>query len=225
MQIALNVIFQTRAVRINPVFGWSSGRDVVISGKHSYRDFALPHPLIALPLMVHDHQASTLQHRIHDFYHCFRTSAVPKLHRHIFVDLSQQLLKHKGLKDIRIELLEMEFGFYRFDQENRSSDDANFWIQLIKQILFQGTHPPDGKCYCAYGCKRIPKLNMVSLEVIMKFVASKGLSHGISLDGLDEAIEVSADSFNYAHNYGLSTWFDLIRREFSKALKEDASGH
>ena len=113
-------------VRINPVFGLSEGKDLILNGLHSSRDMLIPFPGVSNPGIADGRPATPIHFVYHDFYHSITSSYIPKEHRIYFIHLTS-FLKNKGLSPLVRSLNDMELTHYRPDQRGTVSANAVFW--------------------------------------------------------------------------------------------------
>lgn len=163
-QVFLNVSFGKQAVTLNPVIGDSSVEDIRLNGLNSSRDIAVPNPLALpsvqdssvsnidytkhswyhpfdprqnkmLQADLHDAPRTTFTY--HDEYHSYVASSIPPAHRILSVNLADQfndMRKRIGVGKVRFNLIDMEFGIYRFEHRKSLEDSALFWSSIALSI-------------------------------------------------------------------------------------------
>ncbi len=137
MQAFLDTAFGENAVKINPVHGLSTWKDIRQSHLDGKRDYAIHSPLIELPENADGKKARWFYFGKHDFYHALLVSSVPMVYRKFFVecyDIIQRLLKtadpDKGSGIIDMEVIHF---FDNFSFKKESPEDV-FWVQLADLI-------------------------------------------------------------------------------------------
>ena len=144
MQAFLDVASGNRAVKINPVIGLSSEKDIHDNGLNNERDMGLLFPHIDFPLYADGSTANGFRFWYHDFYHSCLCSLIPPEHRHLFVQFADIILSHdpqnKQLKDSWNAFVDMEMPLYRLGNDIMLTDsdaltDA-FWVSASRKLAF-----------------------------------------------------------------------------------------
>ena len=91
MQAFLDVCYEDRSVKINPVIGLSSEKDIHDNGLLDNRDMGLIFPGIAFPMIADNRQAQGFRFWYHDFYHTYAASLIPSPFRHLYIKFAARL--------------------------------------------------------------------------------------------------------------------------------------
>lgn len=138
MQQFLNVFFQGNAVKINPVIGLSTLKDIRDNGEKDTRDMLIAFPGLQLPMRADGFKAPGIDFTYHDFYHAILASCMLKNHRPRMIQIADainDLRKNSwwggyDLKLLRNRFIDMEFSGYRKDaniQKSFTSKENLFW--------------------------------------------------------------------------------------------------
>ncbi|MBS0615948.1 MAG: hypothetical protein JSR58_05295 [Verrucomicrobia bacterium] len=145
MQAFLDVCHGNQAVKINPVLGLSSEKDIHDNGLNNERDMGLLFPYINFPLSADGSSAKGFRFWYHDFYHSSLCSLIPPEHRKLYVQFADIILSHeptnKQLKDSWNAFVDMEMTEYRpktgeimYTKDNDLIDA--FWIAASRKLSF-----------------------------------------------------------------------------------------
>lgn len=127
---------ETLAVRINPVLGLSSTKDLRLNGLTGTRDMGLHFPYIKLPNKADNFDAPGPDFSYHDMYHALQTSYIPPAHRQLMVEIYDQLNDLRSdaeLREFRFSFIDMEYGDYR-PAWGISSLDKKFWVSVARRV-------------------------------------------------------------------------------------------
>lgn len=145
MQSFLEVTGGPHAVKINPVIGLSSEKDIHDNGLNNERDMGLLFPDISFPLYADGSPASGFRFWYHDFYHSSLCTLIPPKHRHLFIEFADTILSHdprdSQLKDAWNAFVDMEMVEYRPQTSEiaLSNEEAlidAFWISASRKLAF-----------------------------------------------------------------------------------------
>jgi hypothetical protein len=90
LQILINH-FHPHPLKVNPVIGLSTTKDILDNGIQSMRDVALHFPLVFLPAIADFNNAHLFKFTLHDFFHFVRASDIPVTDRLIFIEIGKLL--------------------------------------------------------------------------------------------------------------------------------------
>lgn len=200
MQIFLNVVYEKRAVKINPVIGISSLADIRRNGLEDTRDMGLQFPGITLPEKADSYLAPDIDFSYHDWYHAILTSGLlPESRRKVIsiADGVEQflaangLLKHTHLVAFHSGLIDMEF--YKFRPDNRvdrpgSSEFNLFWESLADR--FTDLFPYKSKISSFSPPLEYFNISEKTKMALFKTVVKETLKAGIPKSALDESYEI-----------------------------------
>jgi hypothetical protein len=139
MQVFLDVAFGKDSVKLNPVHGLSSWKDLRQNHLDGKRDYALRCPKIALPDKADAHYARDFYFGKHDFYHALLLCSIPKKIRQYFIaiyDSIQSTTKDPNRGCGFIDLETIVFMNYFISAISESSLDDILRQQFEETALF-----------------------------------------------------------------------------------------
>lgn len=162
---ALTALFGKNAVRMNLVFGISTGRDLKRNPFFRIMDCAIANRWYKNPNVADTHPALEWQYTLHDFYHCLISSGIPAnmailmIRIVLFLEASENKNSNKKtdkkaestkkeandkiakipqkpeFEFLRRMIVDMELSAFRPDYRNNNSDDFLFWKSLVICIV------------------------------------------------------------------------------------------
>jgi hypothetical protein len=145
MQTYLDIKNGNNAVIINPVFALSSLEDIAHNGLSNTRDMAIPFPGVTLAEVADGYEAIGPDFFLHDFYHAFAASTIPKEHRKDLIQLAfamDMFMKNSSglskkdrqyIEILRDKLIDMEAPPYLLllrKIEHTYSSEQMFWREV-----------------------------------------------------------------------------------------------
>lgn len=181
MQIYLQTKFAEEAISINPVIGVSSLQQIKTNGLTHSRDMAFVFPGVKLPDYADHFLALGDDFRVHDFYHCFAASAVPREHQVLMIGLADIIKKHLSKKQALITRLLSHLPFggepncmklifqYLYQEDKRT-------LNRVADALVDMEHPYYRAAYCSIlPLEKKPNLDAVFIKSLVEALIKPAL--------------------------------------------------
>lgn len=141
MQTSLDVVYESRAQKMNPVLGLSSLKDISSNNIFKMRDMALIFPFVKLPKEADNYRAYGFDFTYHDFYHALVCSNM-LIGTQQMANLMFEILSHyqarsmeeeKVLTALKEKLVDQEFATFRRDQSlSKYKDPQGIWEEFFR---------------------------------------------------------------------------------------------
>lgn len=231
MSAALQAFFGKNAIKMNPVFGISTGRDLKRNPFFRVMDCAIANRWYKNPSTADNNPALPWQYTLHDFYHSLISSGIPYeiavLIIHIVLHLetcsapNKDSEKNEVLEELRRSIIDMEFGAFRPDARKQFSNDYLCWRSLLD-------------CFASIGMKNANKQAkandwyMPGLTVFKDIKAQKKFEKAVKIE-TEQSVKLVIDFiFNSKLNEKAGITFDgllQVSQRITKALEIKKEQH